>query len=143
MLIKAERKRIRILRKRLLELNQEYFLDYGTNRGYFTEKGNYYYLFIDDIGYFAGYGMLRTFNRFNIPTLGMAIWKGHRKKGKGTQLLYELINKAKKLGFRKIRLHTLKTLNISIHMYEKAGFKIINDDDKKISMELILIGEKK
>lgn len=134
MLIEAKGKRLRLLRKKLLELDHDYFRNFGRNRYPFENKGNYYYCFIDDIGNFAGYAMLRTFNRYNNPTMGIAIWEKYRGKGKGEQCLRELIQKAKEIGFSKIKLHTFHNYYVAIHLYKKLGFEIIEEKNNRLFM---------
>ncbi|MFC1927501.1 GNAT family N-acetyltransferase, partial [Chloroflexota bacterium] len=86
------------------------------------EKGNHYYIYLDELGKFAGYGMLRTFGKYDIPTLGSVIWKRYRARGNGERLVKELIEKAQELEYRKIRLKVSSQNKIAYRLYREAGF---------------------
>ena len=91
-----------------LELLEEttYFHPHNFDRETLTnllsDPGNHYYVYLDENNNFVGYGMLRTFNKYSIPTLGCVIWKKYRGKGQGRKLVKELIGKAKELNYKKI-----------------------------------------
>ena len=92
-----------------------------------NELGNYYYIYLDKAGRFIGYGILRTFDKYDIPTLGDVIWQRYRQGGHGLQLVKELLEKARSLGFKKVMLHISPINKIALKMYRKLGFKHIND----------------
>ena len=120
--------------------DKEYFhphkFDMESVRGLSEEKGNHYYIYLDELGKFAGYGMLRTFGRYEIPTLGCVIWKGYRGRGKGKRLLEELIEKARELKYCKIRLKVSLKNEIAHKLYKEAGFKRIGkNEDGQMWME--------
>jgi GNAT superfamily N-acetyltransferase len=48
-----------------------------------------------------------------------------RNKGLGNTLVKMIIEKAKDIGYRQMRLDTLNTLEGAMHLYEKFGFKQI------------------
>jgi len=71
MLIKLNEKFTESLSKKLRELsrNEQKFLhshkfDFESIKNLFKEKGNHYYMYLDDFGELAGYGMLRTFGKY-------------------------------------------------------------------------------
>jgi len=71
MLIKLNEKFTESLSKKLRELsrNEQKFLhshkfDFEYIKNLFKEKGNHYYIYLDDFGELAGYGMLRTFGKY-------------------------------------------------------------------------------
>ena len=53
--------------------------------------------------------------------------KEYRNRGIGNKLLDFAINKAKKLGYNKVRLVTASTMKIAQKMYEKRNFKKIDN----------------
>ena len=129
MLIELDKKFAQSLSSELERLSQ-------SDKGYFhphqfvvgsvgnlgKEEGNHYYIYLDELGKFAGYGMLRTFGKYEIPTLGCVIWRRYRARGNGERLLKELIEKAQELGYRKIRLKVSSHNATAYRLYRKAGF---------------------
>lgn len=110
--------------------------DIEAIRNLVKEKGNHYYIYLDELGEFAGYGMLRTFGKYEIPTLGSVIWQEHRGHGNGKRLVEELIDKAQELGYPKIQLRVYRSNKIAYEVYKKKGFKEIGEsEDGVIWME--------
>lgn len=67
----------------------------------------------------------------------------HRKKGYGAVLAETIIDDAKKIGYRSMRLDTLRGLVAAIHLYTYLGFKEIssyypNPLPGVVYMELVL-----
>jgi len=112
--------------EKLSRSDKEYFhpheFDVESIRSLHEEKGNHYYLYLDELGKFAGYGMLRTFGKHEIPTLGCVIWRRYRARGNGERLVKELIEKAQELGYGKIRLKVSSDNGTAHRLYRKAGF---------------------
>lgn len=52
----------------------------------------------------------------------MYVRPGGRKSGTGTMLLNKALEAAVELGYKRIRLDTLDTMQAAIHLYKKAGF---------------------
>jgi GNAT superfamily N-acetyltransferase len=52
----------------------------------------------------------------------MYIRPGHRSKGYGKKLLNQGIALAKTLGYKKLRLDTLPSMQVATHLYKQAGF---------------------
>ena len=50
-----------------------------------------------------------------------------RSRGLGKRLIDECINFSKQTGYRKIKLWTNSNLLEARHLYEKAGFKIVEE----------------
>lgn len=104
------------------------------------EPGNRYYLFYDgDVC--LGYGMLRTFGEYEVPTLGCVVWEDYRGEGRGTQLVRELIDEAAALGFDRVRLTVHPDNEAAVRAYERVGFEEIphdDTDDERIWMEVQL-----
>lgn len=109
--------------------------DSRTIRKLSKEQGNHYYIYLDG-SEFIGYGMLRTFGRYDIPTLGDVIWQRYRQKGHGSQLVRELLAKAHSLGFKKIRLTVSPENKIALEMYNKVGFKQLNTKFMEIDIDV-------
>ena len=55
----------------------------------------------------------------------MYVREGYRGKGIGRQLAEEGIKRAKEIGYKKMRLDTLRSMKIAIRIYEELGFKEI------------------
>lgn len=143
MLIKLNEKFTEILSKKLRELSRNdkknfhpHKFDFESIKNLFKGKGNHYYIYLDESGEFAGYGMLRTFGKYEIPTLGCIIWQEYREHGNGKKLVEELINKASGLKYQKIRLKVHPNNKIAYRLYKKVEFKETNEnEDELIWME--------
>ena len=92
------------------------------------EKGNYYYLYYDESGEFAGYGMLRTFGKYDIPTMGCVIWQEYRSRGNGKKLIEELVAKARELHYHRIRLKVSPDNKVIYRLHRQMGCKKIGED---------------
>jgi ribosomal protein S18 acetylase RimI-like enzyme len=143
MLIEVNKKFVETLSnelERLSKSDKEYFhpheFDVESIRNLCKEEGNNYYIYLDELGEFAGYGMLRTFGEYEIPTLGCVIWERYRARGNGRRLLEELIEKTQELEYRKIRLKVASDNKIAYRLYRKAGFiEIGRSENGQIWME--------
>jgi len=102
-----------------------------------SKKDHYFVMFSKNK--LIGYSFLRLFG-YETPSFGIVIRKGFTGKGHGTILTKWAIEKARKLGYKKVILKTYKE-NISAQkVYEKLGFKIIGETEhkKQYKMEIIL-----
>jgi len=66
-----------------------------------------------------------------------------REQGIGKSLAQEIIKKARKIGYKRMRLDTLESMKIATHLYKSIGFKEIeayryNPLDNAVYMELEL-----
>jgi len=73
----------------------------------------------------------------------MYIRETHRHKGLGEWLLDLVIDLARQLNYKKIRLDTMKTMTSAIKLYENKGFRLIepyryNPDKDALFFELTL-----
>jgi len=102
-----------------------------------TEKGNYFFVF-EHQGKLAGYSLLRTFNKYPIPTYGGVIWEQYRGKGLGTELLVETLLQAKKLGFSKVKLRVYEENKTAFELYKHHGFKLLEQEDGQWWMQKTL-----
>ena len=82
MLVELDEKFVQSLSSELERLSQsdkQYFrpheFDVESIRSLREEKGNHYYIYLDESDEFAGYAMLPIFGRCEIPTSGCAILK--------------------------------------------------------------------
>lgn len=81
-----------------------------------------YYVLIED-NKVIGYAMLRGWDeRYDIPSLGIAIHPLARKKGLGKMLISFLHSAAKLRGCNKIRLKVYPENKSAILAYEKLGY---------------------
>jgi GNAT superfamily N-acetyltransferase len=72
------------------------------------------------------------------------VYEDYRGKGIGRRLCHELIENARKAGYGKMRLDTLKRLKAATGLYVSLGFREIapyryNPDPTAIFMELELV----
>jgi ribosomal protein S18 acetylase RimI-like enzyme len=126
--------------QRLSKIDKERFhpheFDVDSLMNLLKERGNHYYIYRNNKGEFCGYGMLRTFEKYEFPTLGCVIWNKFRGKGHGDELVKELIEKGAELGFDKIKLKVHPRNNVAISTYENNGFRKIGiNEDGFIWME--------
>jgi len=101
--------------------------DVQTITNNLKDIGNYYYI-MEDEGNMIGYGMLRTFNEYSIPTLGCVIWGEYRSKEYGYKLVQSLISKSISLGYNEIKLKVNKNNKIAYNLYSKSNFYHIGDE---------------
>jgi ribosomal protein S18 acetylase RimI-like enzyme len=102
-----------------------------------TEKGNYFFV-KEHKGLLIGYSMLRTFNKYLIPTYGGIIWEPYRGKGYGAELLDETLAQAKHLGFTTVKLKVFKTNKRAFQLYQEHGFSVIGEEGPEWWMEKTL-----
>ena len=141
MLRELDTRSIGILLKKLRSLSEQdrhffqpHKFDIETLKALPTEIGNYYYLFYSG-NIFAGYGILRTFGKYPVPTLGCVIWSPCRGKAYSKQLVQELVEKAQELGFTSLKLKVHQDNHTALLMYRGAGFKIIGAENNYYWMQ--------
>jgi ribosomal protein S18 acetylase RimI-like enzyme len=146
MLVDLAQENVEVLSKALQGLSDKdkalfhpHKFDIESVKNLLREQGNRYYIYQDESGRFAGYGMLRTFGKYSIPTLGCVIWEMYRGQGNGKKLVEQLIDKAKELKYQKISLKVYPSNKIAHDLYRKTGFKKISEsEDGQIRMEYVL-----
>lgn len=84
-----------------------------------------------------GYSFLRLFG-YEIPSFGIVVRRDYYGKGCGATLTKWTIEKAKKLGYKKVILKTYKENIPAQKIYEKIGFKIIGETKDKSQYKLEL-----
>ena len=141
MLKKLEKKDINILFKRLNELSDNdkklYHPHPFTKEALFDllikDYDHYFVMLIEDE--LVGYSMLRTFNKYEIPTYGQVIWEEYRGKGYGSEILEETLKEAVDLGFNIVKLKVYPHNKTAYNLYIKHGFKEIGKEGNEIWME--------
>lgn len=93
-----------------------------------------YYFVLEKNGIIVGYSMLRTFNKYEIPTYGQIVWQEHRGKGYGSEILIETLKEAVKIGFNTIKLKVYQHNKVAYNLYIKHGFKEIGTENDEIWM---------
>ena len=71
------------------------------------------------------------------PSIAISLYKEHRNKGIGTELLKQMLDLLRKEGYKSVSLSVQKA-NYAMRMYRKAGFKIISEDAEEAKMECVL-----
>jgi ribosomal protein S18 acetylase RimI-like enzyme len=67
------------------------------------------------------------------PSFAISLYKEYRGQGIGTQLMKRMLKHLKEYGFEKASLAVQKA-NYAVRMYEKVGFKVIDDNDEEYIM---------
>jgi len=141
MLRKLEEKDIDFLHEKLNSLSEEDkklyhphpFTKEAISKNFKKDYDYYFVLVKDDV--IIGYSMLRTFNKYEIPTYGQVIWEEYRGKGYGSKILKETLVMAKKIGFKKVKLKVYPDNKVAYNLYLKNGFRKIGLEKNEIWME--------
>ena len=96
----------------------------------------------EDEGKIVGAVWTRIMNDYghvddDTPSFAIALYKDYRGQGIGTQLMTAMLERLKEKGFKKASLAVQKA-NYAVRMYEKTGFRIIDENDEEYIMECIL-----
>ncbi len=67
------------------------------------------------------------------PSLAISLYKEYRGYGIGTALLKEMLSALKILGYKKTSLAVQKA-NSALHMYLKAGYEIVDQNEEEYIM---------
>lgn len=67
------------------------------------------------------------------PSLAISLLSEYRNQGIGTQLLNRLLNLLQENGYRRVSLSVQKG-NPAIHLYSRADFRIIKENDTEYLM---------
>jgi len=71
------------------------------------------------------------------PSLAISLYKDYRGRGFGTQLLRQMLDWLRHEGYKKVSLSVQKE-NFALKMYQKAGFKIIEERGEEVLMAVSL-----
>lgn len=108
-----------------------YYEDFGTGRAD-------YCIVADDNGRVAGAVWTRIMNDYGhvddeTPSFAISLFKEYRRQGIGTQLMKEMLSLLKDKGYEGVSLAVQKA-NYAVRMYEKVGFKIVDENDEEYIM---------
>ena len=127
----------------LSEADKSFFDPHGYSIDQLTEllthKNKFYFVHLDDKGTMVGYGMLRCWAGYELPTLGCVVWARYRNHGHGKLLVNELVEKAKELGFHGVKLTVSPKNTVAYKIYKNSGFRETEETAKdKVWMQLDL-----
>ena len=69
----------------------------------------------------------------DIPSFAISLYKEYRGKGIGTMMMRQMLQLLKTQGYKKASLAVQKE-NYAVKMYEKAGFKTVNENEEEYIM---------
>ena len=92
----------------------------------------------DDDGRVIGAVWTRIMNDYghvddDTPSFAISLYKEYRGQGIGTRLMKEMLTLLKEKGYKQASLAVQKA-NYAVRMYEKAGFKTIDENDEEYIM---------
>ena len=67
------------------------------------------------------------------PSFAISLYKEYRGRGIGTELMIKMLELLKEKGFKKASLAVQKA-NYAVKMYEKVGFKTIDENSEEYIM---------
>ena len=108
-----------------------YYEDFGTGRAD-------YCIVADDNGRVIGAVWARIMNDYghvddDTPSFAISLYKEYRGLGIGTQLMKRMLELLKEKGFERASLAVQKA-NYAFRMYEKVGFRIVDENDEEFIM---------
>ena len=108
-----------------------YYEDFGTGRADHC-------IVADDNGKVVGAVWTRIMDDYGhvddeTPSFAISLYKEYRGLGLGTQMMNQMLNLLKDKGFNKASLAVQKA-NYAVRMYEKAGFKTVNENEEEFIM---------
>ena len=109
-----------------------YYEDFGSGRADHC-------IVADDDGKVIGAVWTRIMNDYGhiddeTPSFAISLYKEYRGQGIGTQLMKKMLVLLKEKGYEKALLAVQKA-NYAVQMYEKVGFKIVDENDEEYIME--------
>ena len=108
-----------------------YYEGFGTGRAD-------YCIVADDGGNVIGAVWTRIMNDYGhvddeTPSLAISLYKAYRGQGIGTQLMEMILALLKEKGYERVSLAVQKA-NYAVQMYEKVGFKTVDENDEEYIM---------
>ena len=108
-----------------------YYEGFGTGRAD-------YCIVADDGGNVIGAVWTRIMNDYGhvddeTPSLAISLYKTYRGQGIGTQLMEMILALLKEKGYERVSLAVQKA-NYAVRMYEKVGFKTVDENDEEFIM---------
>ena len=67
------------------------------------------------------------------PSFAISLYKEYRGQGIGTKLMKEMLENLRTQGYEKASLAVQKA-NYAVRMYEKVGFKVVDENDEEFIM---------
>ena len=92
----------------------------------------------DDEGKVIGAVWTRIMNDYGhvdeeTPSFAISLYKEYRGQGIGTKLMKEMLYLLKEKGYKRASLAVQKA-NFAVKMYEKVGFKVVDENDEEYIM---------
>jgi len=92
----------------------------------------------DDGGKVIGAVWTRIMNDYghvddDTPSFAISLYKEYRGQGIGTQLMKDMLALLKKKGYERASLAVQKA-NYAVRMYEKVGFRTVDENDEEFIM---------
>jgi len=108
-----------------------YYEDFGTGRADHC-------IVADDNGKVVGAVWTRIMDDYGhvddeTPSFAISLYKEYRGQGLGTQMMNRMLNLLEEKGYEKASLAVQKA-NYAVRMYEKAGFKTVNENEEEFIM---------
>ena len=108
-----------------------YYEDFGTGKAD-------YCMVADDDGKVVGAAWTRIMNDYghvddDTPSFAISLYKDYRGQGIGTRLMKDMLELLKEKEYKKASLAVQKA-NYAVRMYEKVGFKTIDENSEEYIM---------
>ncbi len=108
-----------------------YYEDFGTGSADHC-------IVADDDGKVVGAVWTRIMNDYGhvddkTPSFAISLFKEYRGQGIGTQLMRKMLELLRKNGYKRASLAVQKA-NYAVRMYEKVGFKTVDENDEEYIM---------
>ena len=108
-----------------------YYEDFGTGSAD-------YCLVAEEDGRVTGAVWTRIMNDYGhvddgTPSFAISLYREYRGRGIGTQLMRQMLDLLREEGYRQASLAVQKA-NYAVRMYEKAGFRIVDENDEEYIM---------
>lgn len=108
-----------------------YYENFGTGRADFS-------IVADDDGKVIGAVWTRIMNDYghvddDTPSFAISLYKEYRGKGIGTNLMIKMLEMLKEKGYKRASLAVQKA-NYVVKMYEKVGFKTVDENSEEYIM---------
>ena len=92
----------------------------------------------EEDGQVVGAVWTRTMNDYGhiddeTPSFAISLYKEYRGRGIGTRLMKEMLELLRSQGYKKASLAVQKA-NYAVRMYEKVGFKTVDENDEEYIM---------
>ncbi len=97
-----------------------------------------YCIVADDDGRVIGAVWTRLMNDYghvddNTPSFAISLYKEYRGQGIGTRMMNEMLALLKEKGYKQASLAVQKA-NYAVRMYEKVGFRTVNENEEEYIM---------